>query len=86
MLLGLVIIRPTNPTQEFKMNALELMNKFADRARNQEVCKWQRLQAVTLAFRAQHLHYKLTGELVYLDLTYNLNFPSCGGCSVDSNL
>jgi hypothetical protein len=65
------------------MNALELMNKFADRARNQELAKWRRLQAVTLAFRAQHLHYKLTGELVELDLTYShaepLICPSFGG-------
>lgn len=52
--------------------AYELMLKFVERARNPNLPKWTRLQAVTFALRAQTLHYRLTGELVELDITYNL--------------
>jgi hypothetical protein len=52
------------------MSAIQLMNKFDTRARNPQVAKAKRLEAVTLACRAQSLHYRTTGELVELNLTY----------------
>jgi hypothetical protein len=59
-----------NPLKVQKMTAIQLMEKFAQRATNPSIPKWERMAAVTYACRAQTVHYKLTGELVELNLTY----------------